>query len=695
MGSNPAALTRHQHRLPPGAARGRLGRFAGLGHHRRGVAYLLLLFVAGRCLVPMDETDLFFNLRLGEVVLSSGHVPTENLLSFTHPAAVDVNLAWLFQIVLALVFRAGGVAGVVVMKTAFVLATWALLFRVAVRRGAHPALAALVLALAAWSAEPRFVERPHLVTFLGLAFLLLALERAEAGRPRGLWLLVPLGLAWANANSCFFLAPSILLLYAAGARLDGRRTDARRAGLVALALLPLLFATPSGANWLSYVANHWRMPALRPLQEYRMAEWPLDGPFFFLVGGLGLAVLASRLMRMPALIPWRVLLPLAVLGFVGARRIRFVAEFSMLAGPALAVALTRLGPWLRGRVLTAGAALALAGLTAAPRALGAGPWLDLGIEADLVPEAAVDFVEQRGLRERMYNDLEVGSYLTWRGWPRYRVFQDPRINGYPADFHAVLKRADLSLAEWQGLLDGFGVDAALITYPDLNPRGALFDPQRWALVYRTAEALVFTRRLSARATVIEELELPMSFSYSTATGLQPVLLRSRPAASPVPDCEWRRRVGELARGLGDERRALEEFAAALQAEPVGPCAVADWRADARGALGALALRLGDPARAATALEGLQAPQAATNHAFARLALAQPTPALDEFEVVLARTPDHAQAALGRALALSALGRREQAVAALQALLARTPGAVVEAAARAELRRLGLRAAHGQ
>jgi len=31
---------------------------------------VLLVFVAGRCLVPMDETDLFFNLRLGEIVLA-------------------------------------------------------------------------------------------------------------------------------------------------------------------------------------------------------------------------------------------------------------------------------------------------------------------------------------------------------------------------------------------------------------------------------------------------------------------------------------------------------------------------------------------------------------------------------------------------------------------------------------------------
>ena len=36
----------------------------------RACAVALLLFVAGRCLVPMDETDLFFNLRLGEIVLT-------------------------------------------------------------------------------------------------------------------------------------------------------------------------------------------------------------------------------------------------------------------------------------------------------------------------------------------------------------------------------------------------------------------------------------------------------------------------------------------------------------------------------------------------------------------------------------------------------------------------------------------------
>src|SRR4029077_20227506 len=63
---------------------------------RWACAVAVLLFVANRCLVPMDETDLFFNLRLGEIVLHDHAVPRTNLLSFTSPDARDVTLAWLF-----------------------------------------------------------------------------------------------------------------------------------------------------------------------------------------------------------------------------------------------------------------------------------------------------------------------------------------------------------------------------------------------------------------------------------------------------------------------------------------------------------------------------------------------------------------------------------------------------------------------
>jgi hypothetical protein len=713
-----------------------------------GAALVLLAFVAGRCLVPMDETDLFYNLRLGEIILATRHIPRTNLLSFTHPDFPDPNLAWLFQIGLALVHRAAGIPGTVLFKTALVLGTFALLFRVALRRRAHPALAAASLALAAFAAEPRFVERPHLVTFLGIATLLLSLERAEAGRPRLLVAMVPLGLGWANGNSCFFLAPAILLLYAAGAFADGRAASpgfargagfaraGRRALLVGGAMLPLLFATPCGTGWLGYVANHFRMPFLRPLQEYRVAEWPLDGPFFLLLGAAVIACLPG--LRGPGAVPLRQALPMFALAVLGARRIRFVAEFALLAGPFVAARLTaglaevharvlvhvrtRSGGWsavagprasqFASTILLAGLVVATLGPRLAAATAGR-PWLDLSIEDGLVPFEAIGWLDAHGLRDRLYNDLEVGSYLAWEGWPGHRVFQDPRINAYPESFHAELRRADLPRARWQALLDGFGVEAALVTFPAQNPRAALFDPRRWALCYRSSEALVFVRRTAAHGPLIAREELPLTFAYQAegpASGVATLVLDLPPADADGPVASpraWAGRVAEQRIELLDPSAAEQAFSRALDPAPgIAPEAVPD-RAELppellarfRSEAGALALRQGHLDRAIALLDGLADPAARTNLGFAQLEHERPRgpsqigsaraaeQALSTFRAVLGAEPDNPEAAFGEGLALATLGRTPEATARLRTFVERWPNHLAAPQARRMLSRL--------
>ncbi|HXU60053.1 MAG TPA: tetratricopeptide repeat protein [Polyangia bacterium] len=642
----------------------------------------LLVFVAGRCLVPMDETDLFFNLRLGEIILHQHTVPRTNLLSFTYPDARDVNLAWLFQILLVLAHRAGGIAGTVILKTSFVVATWAVLFRVAIRRGAHPTAAAVALALAAWAAEPRFVERPHLVTFLGLATLLLATERAEQGRPRLLLTLIPLALLWANANSCFFLAPAVLGLYAAGALLDGRSADARRAALIGAALVPFIFATPSGIHALGYIANHWRMPSLRPLQEYRTATWPVDGPFVFVALGVLIALaLPGRCFRQA--------LPAVALGLLGARRIRFVAEFAIVSGPLVAVALTSVArrvPRIPARAPAVLVTTWLIGFTVAPRLAAARRGeraFDLGMEAGLVPLEAIRFVDEHVAGARMYNDLEVGSYLAWHWQGRRRVFQDPRINGYPAEFHGILKRDDLSRGTWQALMDRFGVTAALVTYPDLNPRAALFDPARWALVYRDGEALVFVARQASFAPLIALDELPLTFAYARERGVTPLPL-PRPPAAMVDACEWQRRLGEALVELEDKAGARAAYARSLT--PAGCLGPAETE-KARRALGDLALAAGDRNAAIDAYAGAADPGARTSRGLTLLALGRASEAEADLRGALAVDPRQADAQMGLGFALQALGRRAEARAAFEAFLKLAPDHPAAPRARAELARL--------
>ncbi|MES1210182.1 MAG: hypothetical protein ABUS79_29955, partial [Pseudomonadota bacterium] len=574
---------------------------------------------------------------------------------------------------------------------AFVLATWTLLFRVALRRGAHPAAAAAALALAAWAAEPRFVERPHLVTFLGLGVLLLATARAEAGRPRLLWAMIPLAPVWANGNSCFFLAPGVLAFYALGARLDGRPSDVRRAGWLAVALVPFIFATPSGLHALGYIANHWRMPWLRPLQEYRTATWPVDGPFLFTAAGLAVGVaLPSRAFRHA--------LPAVALGLLGARRIRFVAEFAILSGPILALALTDLARRAAARALVQPSRFAavlvgawLVGFTVAPRIAAARRGeraLDLGMQAGLVPLEAIAFIDDNRLDERLYNDLEVGSYLAWHAQGGHRVFQDPRINGYPPAFHAVLRRDDLSRAEWQAFVDGFGVTAALVTYPDLNPRAALFAPAGWALVHRDAEGLVFVARLARWRDLIARHEQPLTFSYARERGVTPEPLPERPAASPLRACEWQRRLGDELVASGD--RSAEARAAYDKALATPGCLDDRATASARISLGDLALAAGDRAAAVAAYDGVRDPRARANRGLALLALGRAADAAADLTAALAGEARQPEAQLGLGFALETLGRRPEAAAAFETFLTLAPAHAAAARARRELAALRAR-----
>jgi hypothetical protein len=121
----------------------------------------LLVLVAGLCLGPVQETDLFFRLAAGTEFLRTGHVVQRNLFSFTFPDAPYRDPAWLFDTAVAALFRLGGFPAVVLAKTGLVLVLATLAFRACRRREASSGASVLVLALAFFCMHERLVERPH------------------------------------------------------------------------------------------------------------------------------------------------------------------------------------------------------------------------------------------------------------------------------------------------------------------------------------------------------------------------------------------------------------------------------------------------------------------------------------------------------------------------------------------------------
>ena len=172
-------------------------------------------------------------------------------------------------------------------------------------------------------------------------------------------------------------------------------------------------------------------------------------------------------------------------------------------------------------------------------------------------------------------------------------------------------------------------------------------------MFREADARVFVRRLPRFAPLIASRGIPATFAFSPQEGNATIPLSARPAASPVPECEWQRRLGDLTFELdgAPSTRTVAAYDRALAA-PAGCLRAAD---EARLAawLGAMALGAG---RAADAL------------------------AL--FDRAVAHGDNELTTLTNRAIALEGLDRTADAVAAWDAVIAKAGGSPLAAKARA-------------
>jgi len=650
----------------------------------------LLLFVAGLSLRPMAESDLFFHLKAGQEILARHGLPGRNLYSFTAPDYPDLDTSWLAEVGAALVFGRGGFPAVVVAKTLVLLIAFAGAHRLCRRRGAGAVPSALALAAAAFVGHDRFVERPHIFSLAGAVATLSVIdallerrkETAAAARVAA-WFLATVAL-WANLHAGVFVAPTLVGVAAVGAGLVAHdRAGARRLGLLAVGGAAATLVTPVGWGLIRYLRLHLVLPALHPVDEFRAPTWLSDGALVIYAGAFAAAATflvatasGSAQRRQVALDLLVAILPL---GILAAHSVRFGADFALVAAPVLAVAGTaagdRLTPWLgrrfpaviqlsRPRLPEVATAALLIGFSLAPRlAAGStfGGGFGIGLDTRELPLGAIAFANENGLRERMYNDFEIGSYLLWEpvgGYPRNRVFVDPRLPAYPPQMHRLLGRSDLSRADWQAEMDRYGVDSALLAYAGINRRVAWWDPARWALVWSGDDARLFVRRLPRFAAFIAAHEIPATFAFSVEEGTTTLPLDPRPLASPVADCEWSRRLGDLLFELDGalSERARAAYARGLSA-PVGCLARAD---EARlGAwLGAVALGEQQPAEALGLLER---------------ALGAGNRELSTFT--------------DRAAALEGLGRRAEAAAAWSDVAARAGDSPLGVRARARAARL--------
>lgn len=426
-----------------------------------GLATATFLTVSGR----FNDPDLWWHLKTGQVIWTTGSIPSTDLFSFTAQGQPWTAHEWLAQLGIYGVYAAGGYGGLMLalgLVSSLIFIGVYLLCWMETKN----VLAAFLGGLTAWFfGTVSLAARPLLLGHLFLVAELLILELARRRSRRWLWCLPPLFAVWANCHGSYYFGLGVIGVYWLSSFLTGewgaiesRAWDAKgRKTLTAVLFLSVaaVCCTPVGVRLLLYPLKtiFQQRGGLNASQEWLPPD-PREIRAVAMLLGIGAILLAAAARKMT--LQLRELALILVAFALAIEHTRMLFLFGIVAAPALARLIAAVVGPDRGRDHPVANAILMLACAAAmiawfPSAAGLRDQVRKSS-----PQAAVEYIRRAGLPGPMLNEYVFGGYLIW-AFPEQKVFIDGRSDVY----------------EWTGVLEEFGRWATLSEDPAvlLDKRG--------------------------------------------------------------------------------------------------------------------------------------------------------------------------------------------------------------------------------
>jgi hypothetical protein len=365
------------------------------------------------------DPDLWGHLRFGLDTLAARHVSVSDPYSYTSDLPW-MNHEWLSELLMAIAYRGFGNAGLVALKMAIIVGTFALLVPV-VRRvselWAWPSAFVALLGIIPVS----LTIRPQLWTLL----FVVALCRILNAAPRYRLLLPFLFLVWVNVHGGWVVGAGILLIWSAieVAGLAKPRPPLWVSLGVPVACAVATLGNPYGAGLWVFVAKTVRLSRADIIewQPVWRASVGMVGLWLLAVGWSALAIWRAHTWRPQAAAI------LAVFAFASFRVNRLVPLFILMSVTLLLpyVQQRRFTPptWPKGRTLVDFVFACVAVLLVAwPASAGC-----IGVTSTWLPDVeAARALEAAHPRGRMATWFDWGEYAIWHFGPAAQVSFDGR-----------------------------------------------------------------------------------------------------------------------------------------------------------------------------------------------------------------------------------------------------------------------------
>jgi len=466
----------------------------------------LSLFMAG-----VGDPDFWWHLRIGRWMLDNGRLPSNDIFTFTVPGHLWTDHEYLTEILMWLVYRAAGTAG---LSLAFGLLTWAGFWIVYRQVRRQPwVIVGVGLAIGAIAGSPIWGPRAQMITFFLSCLELYWLHGYLSGRSRAVQWFPLVMVLWANLHGGWVIGFAWLGV-ALVAELIGwawdRENPAHRAHVRFLAIITAfsviaVAATPHGLSLYPYPFQTQGSIA----QQKLIVEWfspdfhqvylrPFEAMIFLVIIGFAL--------HRPSI--YELLLTLLGLG-LALQSVRNVALFVAVATPVMInsysaywkeVSAARgwkleLPPRRVFAIVTAIVLVVIAGATTLRIADSTSQAKQRSLDQSSYPIAAADWLAAHPeVGTRMYNQYGWGGYLAYRFYPdpnrRVFIFGEAALMG-----DSLLNQyqdVQTLRSDWKQVLDQYQVDYVVYNRGEALANVLATQPD-WTLAYQDSVAVIYVR----------------------------------------------------------------------------------------------------------------------------------------------------------------------------------------------------------
>jgi hypothetical protein len=468
-----------------------------------GLLVLLgVLTVRGR----FDDPDLWWHLKMGQIIWTTHSIPANDLFSYTTNHQALIPQEWLSQVVIYCAYLCGGYSGMMLwfcsMTALLLVAGYGLCWLYS-----GNAKVGFAGALILWFfATIGFSIRPQMMSYILLVAELPLIHAGRTRNPRWFYGLPVVFVIWINCHASFILGIVVAGVYLFSSffnfeigSLVARRWDPHcRRTLVGALIVSVvgLFLNPGGIKQILYPFDtlmnmHILMANVQEWAPLQMTEARGIGLMTVVVCCLLLAVMRQSELFLDEL------LLLAMGTWLAVGHLRMLIVFGMLAAPILSRQLAN--SWENYEVeedrIWPNAVMIAVSLLGVFLAFPNRQNLEKQVEAES-PVKAVEFIKANHLSGPMMNDYTFGGYLIWAA-PEYPVMMDGRTDVYEwSGFLGEFGKWATLQSDPSSLLEKYKVNFCLLTAqsPMIHILPLLHE---WKMVYSDDNAVIFVRTPAA------------------------------------------------------------------------------------------------------------------------------------------------------------------------------------------------------